>query len=252
MKYIYGPVYSWRLGESLGIDLLSQKDKICNFDCSYCQVGETPFYSTERKVYVPTSDILEELKNFANVKIDYITFSGKGEPTLAKNLGEVILEIRKVRKEPVAILTNSTLLNMPDVVKDLLLADNVSCKLDAATDKTFELVSRQDKSIKINNIIEGIKKFREIYKGQLALQIMFLKENIIDAPKLADAARYIGVDVIQLNTPTRHNVTNAVNESEMKKISEFFKGFKYVSVYDKPLKMDNPMNRHDTMLRRGN
>lgn len=62
-KYIYGPVPSWRLGSCLGIDLLSQEEKICNFDCSYCQMGSTIKYITKRKVYIPTTEIIKELTN---------------------------------------------------------------------------------------------------------------------------------------------------------------------------------------------
>ena len=94
-KYIYGPVPSWRLGSSLGIDLLSQEKKICNFDCIYCQIGKTESYTAERKVYIPVKKVIDELKFVPLVNIDYITLSGRGEPTLAKNLGEVIDAIKQ-------------------------------------------------------------------------------------------------------------------------------------------------------------
>ncbi|MDD5532218.1 MAG: hypothetical protein PHC52_05460 [Syntrophales bacterium] len=85
-KYVYGPVDSWRLGVSLGIDLLSQDAKVCTFDCSYCQLGRTPAYTTERRLYVSTEEILEEMAGLPEVEEDHITFSGIGEPTLARNL----------------------------------------------------------------------------------------------------------------------------------------------------------------------
>lgn len=251
MKYIYGPVYSWRLGRSLGVDLLSQNDKICNFDCEYCQVGKTPYYTVERKVYVPTKDIIEELKSFENVNVDYITFSGKGEPTLAKNLGEAISEVKKIRKNPTAVLTNSTLLYRSDVVRELCLADNVSCKIDASSDKIFYIVNKQDGGIKIRSVIDGIKSFRMFFKGKLSLQVMFVKNNIMDAPKIADIAKSIGADEVQLNTPTRHMAISAVSQMEMGKIKQYFSGLNVVTVYDKPLKKDNPVNMQDTQARRG-
>ena len=100
-KYIYGPVSSWRLGRSLGVDPLSQKNKICTFDCIYCQVGRAKPSQVQRKIYVPTKDIIQEIKNLPKIKADYITFSGKGEPTLAKNLGILIKQIKKIRKAEV-------------------------------------------------------------------------------------------------------------------------------------------------------
>ncbi len=38
---IYGPVYSRRLGISLGINLLGNEEKICTFNCKYCKCGWT-------------------------------------------------------------------------------------------------------------------------------------------------------------------------------------------------------------------
>jgi len=117
-KYIYGPVPSWRLGSSLGIDPLSAKDKICSFDCIYCQIGKTTIHTKKRKVFVSAEQLIEELKSLPPVDIDYITFSGRGEPTLAKNLGEMIAEVKKIRKEPVAVLTNASLLYDKEVRED--------------------------------------------------------------------------------------------------------------------------------------
>jgi len=95
-KYIYGPVDSWRLGRSLGVDLISRDDKICTFDCVYCQVGKIATFSDRREVFVPTEEIIGEIKSLPSLEIDYVTFSGRGEPTLAENLGEVIREIKKM------------------------------------------------------------------------------------------------------------------------------------------------------------
>jgi len=133
-KYIYGPVPSWRLGNSLGIDLLSQKNKICNFDYGYCQLKSTSYYTDERKQYVKTEDIIAEIRQLpVNVEIDYLTFSGRGESTLAANLGEAITAVKNLRSEPVAVLTNSALIDREDVRRDLSHADFVVAKLDASS-----------------------------------------------------------------------------------------------------------------------
>ena len=130
-QYIYGPVSSWRLGRSLGVDAISHaRGKLCNYDCIYCQVGKTKIFNTKRKIFVPTLKILREIESFPRTKIDYITFSGLGEPTLAKNLGQLIKGIRKIRKNKIAIITNASLINQKNVRKDLLLADLVMLKLD--------------------------------------------------------------------------------------------------------------------------
>jgi len=87
---IYGPVPSWRLGKSLGIDLLSAKGKTCCFDCVYCQLGRTLHLLTERRQFVSLEHLAEELESVKGLDIDYVTFSGMGEPALASNLGEAI------------------------------------------------------------------------------------------------------------------------------------------------------------------
>src|SRR3989338_4876143 len=101
-RYIYGPVPSWRLGRSLGIDPISRENKVCTFNCVYCQLGHVQLFSDKRDVFVPTEDIIKEINSLPDLKIDYITFSGKGEPPLAENLGGIIREIKKIRDEKIA------------------------------------------------------------------------------------------------------------------------------------------------------
>jgi len=100
---IYGPVPSRRLGFSLGIDIVPFKT--CSLNCIYCQLGPTPKKTTHRKEYFSTSDILAQIRKklSSGQRIDYITFSGSGEPTLNKALGEIIKEIKKTTSIPVAV-----------------------------------------------------------------------------------------------------------------------------------------------------
>ncbi|HMS11341.1 MAG TPA: radical SAM protein, partial [Pyrinomonadaceae bacterium] len=111
---IYGPVDSWRLGRSLGVDVLCV-DSICSFECVYCQLGKINRVTTDRGVFVPTEKIIRDLQMADWRSADVITFSGSGEPTLAANLGEIITAIRELTGEPIAILTNSTLLGDANV-----------------------------------------------------------------------------------------------------------------------------------------
>ena len=178
-KYIYGPVPSWRLGSSLGIDLLSQEEKICNFDCLYCQLGQTNKYILERKAYVPIKEVIDELGEFPDTNIDYITFSGRGEPTLAANLGEGIKAVKLIRKEPVAVLTNSSLMELEEVRKELTWADFVVAKLDAYSPESLQEINRPVERIEFGGILEGIKAFKKNFNGKLALQIMLVNNNKI-------------------------------------------------------------------------
>lgn len=239
-KYIYGPVQSWRLGRSLGIDPVTGKGKSCNFNCAYCQVGKTRRFSTKRRIFVPTDKIIDEIKSLpAEVKIDYITFSGAGEPTLARNLGHIIRELKKTKSGKIAILTNFSLIYKKDVQKDLMLADFVMVKLDAHSQKLFKRINKPAKGITYNKILKGIKQFRKIYKGVLGLQIMFVKENKEYAKQISDIAKAINPDEIQLNTPTRPCPVKPLPKKDMEKIKKFFKGTNYTSVYDKGKRFKN-------------
>ena len=255
-NHIYGPVSSWRLGNSLGVDCLSQDPKICTFDCIYCQVGKTPAYTIERKVYVPTEEVIKELKALPEAQIDYITFSGRGEPTLAENLGEMIKAIKKIRKEPVAVLTNSSLLDREDVRKDLCLADFVMAKLDAWSPEGFKEINRPAPGIEFSNVLGGIKQFRKEYQGKLALQIMFVEENKDKAKELVDLVNSIKPDEVQINTPLRPCDVKPLSKTEIFNIKEYFSlkcgdKINIVSVYDaKRHKKIIPVSSEDTLKRR--
>ena len=250
-KYIYGPVPSWRLGSSLGIDPVSCKEKICSYDCIYCQLGRTTVLTKKRKVFVPTSEIVEEIKTLPTLNIDYITFSGRGEPTLAKNLGEMIAEVKKIRTEPVAVLTNASLLHELDVREDLLRADFVITKLDSDSDSTLKRVNRPVWSINQAKVLDGIRKFLKDYKGKFALQIMFAKENELNAKGIASLAKKIGPDEVQLNTPLRPCAVKPLLEDKMKKIEKYFEGLNVVSVYNIERKKVEPVSKKETLKRRG-
>ncbi len=252
-KYIYGPVPSWRLGSSLGIDLLSQDRKICTFDCFYCQLENFEEYTSQRKVYVPTKDVMAEINSLPDVKIDYFTFSGRGEPTLAKNLGEVISELRKIKKERIAVLTNSTLLQDKEVRKELALADYVALKLDACSRELLEKINRPAPKIKFDEIIKGIKIFRNNFSGTTALQMMFVDENEGYAEKFVELAREIAPDEVQINTPLRACGVKPLSKEKLYRIKELFSGLpmKIRCVYEAERKEVKAISKEDTVRRRG-
>jgi len=251
LKYVYGPVPSWRLGSSLGIDPLSNKEKICTFDCVYCQLGRTYKFANQREVFVSVDEIIDEINSLPDIEIDYITFSGRGEPNLAKNLGEMIKAIRKIRKEKIAVITNSSLMYMDDVVDDLLLADFILAKLDAYSQESLETINRPIKQITFDMIVDGIKQFKSKYKGKLALQVMFIKENQKNAKEISEIAKEINPDEIQINTPLRPSQSKPLSKSEIDKIKEYFKDMNTISVYDTKRKKVEPISTEDTLKRRG-
>jgi len=250
-KYIYGPVPSWRLGSSLGVDPISKNKKVCTFDCIYCQIGKTGCLTDERKTFVPVENVIKELESLPPLKIDYITFSGTGEPTLAENLGEMIKAVREIRKERIAVLTNSSLMHRDNVIKDLFLADLVVAKLDAPSQDIFELVNQPVKNIRMGAVIHAIKDFRSCYKGRLALQIMFMEENKNFAKEIARIAEEINPDEVQLNTPLRPCGIKPLAKDEMTVLEGYFRGLNTVSVYKAVKKGVRPISSEYTLKRRG-
>ena len=254
-KYIYGPVSSWRLGSSLGIDLISDKERVCSFDCAYCQLGRTKSRTInrtiKRKLYVPTEKIIREIKALPEAYIDYITFSGRGEPTLAINLGESIKAVRKLRKEPIAVLTNASLMDRKDVREELSFADIVAVKLDAHSERMLKLVNRPAYRIRFSNILKGIMQFRKKYRGVLAVQIMFIKKNKDAAQKIAEICRDIQPDEIQINTPKRKSPVRPLSQKTIFELKKYFRPMKVVSVYDVKGKKVKPLSAKSTLKRRG-
>jgi wyosine [tRNA(Phe)-imidazoG37] synthetase (radical SAM superfamily) len=206
MKYVYGPVPSRRLGFSLGVDVVPYKT--CTLDCIYCQIGRTTQKTVERRLYTRTADILAEVKEVLNPKqqIDYITFSGSGEPTLNSDIGALIKEVKAVTSLPVAVLTNGSLLFMEDVQQDLLNADIVLPSLDAASPQVFRRVNMPHPSLKIESIIDGLKRFRKLYRGRIWLEIMLIKgfnDNAEELLRMRNAISEIQPDRVHLNTVVR-------------------------------------------------
>jgi len=205
-KYTYGPVPSRRLGFSLGIDLIPFKN--CSFDCIYCQLGKTTNKTIERKEYLPTEEILKGVKEILKKgdHIDYLTFSGSGEPTLHSRIGYLITELKKMTKIPVAVLTNGSLLFMSDVQKELSDADVVLPTLCATTQEIFKKINRPIPNIAIEKVIRSLISFRKIYKGKIWLEIMLVKginDSLSEINKLKDDVVKIAPDRIHLNTVVR-------------------------------------------------
>jgi len=213
MKHVFGPVPSRRLGNSLGVDLLTLK--ACTFDCVYCQLGRTtervPIAGNgrgERRRFVPPDDVVAEVRQVldSGVAVDYVTLSGSGEPTLSLDLGRVIRAIKGFSRVPVAVLTNGSLLGRPDVRADLAEADLVVPSLDAGTQAAFERVNRPPKGMDVRDVARGIRDFSLGFAGQVWLEVLAVA-GLNDTP---DEARAIvgllegaRIDKVQLNTVVR-------------------------------------------------
>ncbi len=256
MAAVYGPVPSRRLGVSLGIDPIcsTKGDKKCSFDCVYCQLfyglGPTQ-YRTDRKVFVDTENIRRELKiKIERTNPDIITISGTGEPTLAENLGEIAYTAKELSSLPLAVLTNASLLSDEKVRKDLDYTDTVIATLDAPNQQVLEAVNRPAEGIRYESLVEGLKRFKQEYKGEFCLQMMFIDLNKSYAAEMAEIARSINPDKVYINTPRRKSPVRPLAKDELDSIKQHFTDLDAVSIYELEEPDVEPLNRKETLKRR--
>ena len=227
-RYVYGPVPSRRLGRSLGVDLVPFK--ICSYDCIYCQLGSTTTKTVERCPYFPVEAVIADVKEALDrgVNADYVTMSGSGEPTLHSEIGRVISETKKLTDIPVVVLTNGGLLTDPDVRRALSKADVVAPDLDAGSEAMFSYINRPHPSISLDNVVNGLAKFREEYAGRIWLEVFLLAGiNTVEAEieRIKSHIERINPDEVHLNTvarPTTEEYAWRVPDDQMLKIKESF------------------------------
>jgi wyosine [tRNA(Phe)-imidazoG37] synthetase (radical SAM superfamily) len=208
MKYVFGPVPSRRLGRSLGVDTIPLKT--CNWNCVYCQLGRTKPLSNERRDYFPPHDILAEVKqvlvSHSKQDIDWVTFVGSGEPLLHASMGYMIRQVKSMTDLPVAVITNGSLLYLPEVRQELVAADAVLPSLDAGTANLYRKINRPYPEITFERLVDGLIAFRDEYQGKLWVEVMLVR-GVNDAPQaLYDVARLmhrIQPDAVHINLPTR-------------------------------------------------
>ena len=223
-RYIFGPVPSRRLGISLGVDLIPPKT--CSYNCIYCESGKTTNLTVERREYVPLDDVLKELDSVLKThpRLDFVTYSGSGEPTLHSRISEVTRFIKEKYPEyKTALLTNGSLFYDEKVRRDCLDIDVVIPSLDCAGETEFKKVDRPHHSLSAAVVNEGIAKFRTEYTGQIWLEI-FIVPGINDTDEEigrinAEIAK-IRPDKIQLNTLDRPGVVDWIRPADDMRMQE--------------------------------
>ena len=220
MKYCYGPVPSRRLGRSLGIDIIPSKT--CNYQCIYCQLGKTNHFTNSKQDFFPKEEIIREIGEAITLneqKTDYITFVGSGEPTLYKNLKDLILFVKDYTKKPICVITNGSLLFETEVQDALFLADVILPSLDAGDEHDFIKINRPHPDLNFSRIVEGMEDFRKKHEGKFWLEVMLMKgindgrKSLMKIKKKIDA---INPDRIDINVPIRPPTENWVSIPDKK------------------------------------
>ncbi len=226
MKTIFGPINSRRFGSSLGIDL-SPALKQCNFDCLYCELAPSAT-TDEQKNVVEVSTIINELKEHLHDKIDVITITANGEPTLYPYLDELIDELNKIKNSTqTLILTNSSTLVNEKVFNSLLKLDQVKLSLDAVSNSVFKRIDRPHVNIEIEQIVQKVIEFSKVYKGKLFIEILFVKDlndTKEEIQKLNDVLMQLKVTRIDIGTIDRPPAypVSGVSYKELHEISHLF------------------------------
>ena len=250
MTHVFGPVSSRRLGLSLGVDLIPAKT--CSYDCLYCQAGRTTDCFMEPKPLIPVQGVIQELKQKLElVTPDIITFSGSGEPTLHSEIDRVIAFIKTVTDIPIALLTNGSLLWKKEVRERILGAHIIMPTLSTASEETFRMIHRPCPGLNLARIIEGLRRFREIYEGRLFLEVILLA-GINDSDKelegLKKVIEQISPDRVQLNTVVRPPADGRALSLDRTRLEEIknFMGPKTEIIAEVSPK--GKTGRHDTFL----
>ena len=230
MSLVYGPVPSRRLGMSLGIDPIPRLT--CTFDCLYCQLG------TKRRVVCGPEDVSESFPSPEAIveavrtaiechdRIDYLTFSGSGEPTLNPRLAETAEALRAISRIPIALITNASLLTRPEVMAAAAQCDLVLPSLDAGDEETFVWINRPAPGFKIGAIAEAIATLAR--KTATWLEVMLVASKTEETNTHPELIGYIIEEIkrirphaVTLNTcvrPPAEEMVEPVPEDKMQTI----------------------------------
>jgi wyosine [tRNA(Phe)-imidazoG37] synthetase (radical SAM superfamily) len=173
-------------------------DKICNFDCIYCQVDRTSqsvtrFVETEQLLAVldamldfVASGEIYKTDSFAATpqplrRLNDIAFSGDGEPTTYKNFDELIEQCAEVKRRhglsevKMVLITNASMFHRPHVARGLKILDanngEIWAKLEAGTDAYYQLIERTP--IPFRQILDNITAAARIQ--ELVIQALFMR-----------------------------------------------------------------------------
>jgi wyosine [tRNA(Phe)-imidazoG37] synthetase (radical SAM superfamily) len=225
---VFGPVPSRRLGKSLGINNIPYK--ICTYSCIYCQIGKAIKMLDKRQEFYKPDELVKDVKTvLCNLQDnsdypDYITLVPDGEPTLDIHLEELIEKLKTINI-PVAVITNASLMNLPDVQNELLKADYVSVKIDTVNQVTWRKINKPYKSLELEGILNGILSFEKNFEGELTTETMLIKgvnDALNEFNELADYINTLGPDIAYLAIPTRPPAFKTAIPVDESKINEAY------------------------------
>ncbi len=225
--YVFGPVASRRLGVSLGVDLV--RPKTCSLNCIYCEAKATTRLTLERREYVPADAVIRELDEVlkARPQLDYITFSGSGEPTLNSGIGKVVDFLKKNYPEyPLCLLTNGFALGDPELRREIAAVDRVVPSLDASNREEFEAINRPAPGLDFDRFVADLTDYCRTTESEVFLEL-FIVPGVNDSDasiaRFVEIIRHMQVDQVQLNTLDRPGVVDWLEPSAPENTRRFIK-----------------------------
>ncbi len=204
---VFGPVPSRRFGRSLGVN--SVPFKACNYSCIYCQLGRTTKLQSERRAYFDTSRVVGEVRSALQAlhgQVDFVTFMGEGEPTLALNLGEMVEGIRDHWKGGMGLITNGSLFFLPEVREAAMKFDVVSPTIAAGDERTYRRLHHPHRMCTLGKTLEGLREFRKGFSGELWAEVMLVRgvnDSEGSLQNIRTAVASIGADRTFIAAPIR-------------------------------------------------
>lgn len=224
-EIVFGPIFSRRLGSSLGVNLLPSKGKLCNFDCVYCECGWNKDGIAERRfpLLEDVEAALEEKMARAAAEgtpVDSITFSGNGEPTMHPDFPKIIDVTLRCRDRyfpnaKVSVLSNATLIGRDAVAQALMKVDNPILKIDASSDELIGMINKPVGTYRLEDTVQAMMKFN----GNFVLQTMFLKSPDFDTASPEDLARWM--DIVRKVRPKEIMVYTIDRETPDKSLQKY-------------------------------
>ena len=222
---VFGPIFSRRLGSSLGVNILPSKGKLCNFDCIYCECGWNKDGISD-KVFPRLAQVeaaLEEKMSKAaaeGIPVDSITFSGNGEPTMNPDFPQIIDATLRLRdrffpQAKVSVLSNATLVGRKSVAEALMKVDNPILKIDAASDETVQKINKPVGHYRIEVVVENLKAF----DGNFILQTMFMRSAEVDTTTPELLGKWM--DIVRMLKPREVMVYTIDRETPDKTLGKY-------------------------------
>jgi wyosine [tRNA(Phe)-imidazoG37] synthetase (radical SAM superfamily) len=225
---IYGPFENPNYGSTIGINLLGTKQKVCSFDCVYCDLGRTEVRMNRLKTDIEFPSV-EQVKDAVTAalqkihtsgpRVDSIIISGNGEPTLHPDFPAVIEAIVEARNawlpgRPISLFTNGAALDTRKITDAVNLLDERVVKIDAGGEKLFKTVNAPLTRANLARVLSGIHKLKDVVVQSLFFEGTITNTSTADVDEWLELIAVIKPKAIQIQGLSRSAATEGLKRCE--------------------------------------